>query len=71
MTQTLTCAATSSAKSRFSLLGRILCLNETYRQRRALARLDAAALDDLGLTRAQANAEANRSFWDVPATWRK
>ncbi len=41
-----------------------------WRQRRALARLDAAALDDLGLTRAQAQAEAKRPLWDAPATWR-
>ncbi len=39
-------------------------------QRRALRELDRAALDDLGLTIAQAQAEADRPFWDVPATWR-
>lgn len=40
------------------------------RQRRALRQLDDAALHDIGVTRSQANAEANRSFWDVPAHWR-
>ena len=38
-----------------------------YRQRRALARLDAAALDDLGITREDAQTESRRPFWDLPA----
>ena len=37
-----------------------------YRQRRTLARLDAEALDDLGITREEADAEARRPFWDFP-----
>lgn len=41
-----------------------------YRQRRALAALDCAALDDLGLSRDQALAESRRSFWDFPANRR-
>lgn len=40
------------------------------RQRAALRRLDDAALSDLGISRAEAQAEAARPFWDVPATWR-
>lgn len=44
-----------------------LCL---ARQRRALARLDAAALRDIGLTAVQAQAEASRPVWDAPAHWR-
>ena len=40
------------------------------RQRRALADLDDSRLQDLGLTRAQARAEADRPFWDAPAHWR-
>lgn len=39
----------------------------TYMQRRALARLDANALADIGLTRAQAQTEAARPIWDLPA----
>jgi len=39
-----------------------------HRQRAALKRLDDTALADLGLTRAEADAEAARPFWDVPAT---
>ena len=38
-----------------------------WHQRRALARLDDAALADIGLTRAQAEAEARRRPWDLPA----
>lgn len=40
------------------------------RQRRALAKLDSDALADIGLTKDQAQAEAGRPAWDVPAHWR-
>jgi len=40
------------------------------RQRAALSKLDDAALADIGLTRSQADAEAKRPLWDVPANWR-
>lgn len=39
------------------------------RQRRALARLDARLLKDVGITRAQAEAEAARPIWDAPDIW--
>ena len=39
------------------------------RQRAQLARLDSAALADIGVTRDQAVAEAARPLWDVPSTW--
>lgn len=48
---------------RFSVLDALAL----YRQRRALARLDADALDDLGITREAAEAESRRPFWDFPA----
>ncbi len=41
-----------------------------WRQRRSLARLDATRLEDVGLTRAEAETEAGRPIWDVPANWR-
>lgn len=41
-----------------------------HRQRRALARLSSAQLQDIGLTKAQALAESRRAAWDVPAHWR-
>lgn len=37
------------------------------RERRALRRLTDAELRDLGRTRAEAEAEARRPFWDAPA----
>ncbi len=43
---------------------------DLHRQRRALARLDDDALQDIGITRAQAQAEASRPIWDAPDYWR-
>ncbi|MDX2485340.1 MAG: DUF1127 domain-containing protein [Pseudodonghicola sp.] len=51
----------------FSELGRLVAI---WRQRRALETLDNRALEDIGVSRAQADAEARRAFWDAPATWR-
>ena len=47
------------------LLHRVAEMGATRRQRRALARLDAAALADIGITAAQAMTEARRPVWDV------
>ncbi|MEM8655634.1 MAG: DUF1127 domain-containing protein [Pseudomonadota bacterium] len=41
-----------------------------WKSRRALARLDARALEDVGLTKDRAAQEAAKPIWDVPATWR-
>ena len=38
-----------------------------HRQRRALGKLDATRLKDIGLTRNQAKTEAHKPFWDIPA----
>ncbi|MEM7732040.1 MAG: DUF1127 domain-containing protein [Pseudomonadota bacterium] len=59
--------ATTLGRSRVSLLD----LFSLYRQRRALARLDAHALRDVGLTHDAAEHESRRGFWDVPAHWRR
>jgi len=59
---------TKQRPSVFAVIAHILA---TQGQRRALRALDAAALNDLGLSYAEANREANRAFWDVPATWRR
>lgn len=40
-----------------------------WRQRRALAALDADALSDIGVTRRAAQKEAARPIWDVPSHW--
>lgn len=40
------------------------------RQRKQLAQLDTSRLADIGISARQANAEANRRFWDAPTWWR-
>lgn len=50
-----------------SLLG-LLAL---WRSRRALARLDARALDDIGLSPREAATEAAKPIWDVPSYWQR
>lgn len=52
----------------FSLLRYAL---EARKQRKMLEKLDETALCDIGLTRAEAEAEARRPIWDVPAGWRR
>lgn len=42
---------------------------DLWRQRRALTRLDEAALCDIGLTRSEAETEARRPIWDAPESW--
>lgn len=58
-----------TAPSRPTLFSAFTARLAVWRQRRALAALDSHALEDIGLTRAQANTEAQRSFWDAPETW--
>ncbi|MEX0307219.1 MAG: DUF1127 domain-containing protein [Ruegeria sp.] len=50
---------------------RLLDLLSLARQRRALARLDDHALNDIGITRSEAHAEAARPVWDAPENWHK
>ena len=45
-------------------------LYDVWRQRRALQKLDIDALNDIGISRKDAFAEARRPFWDAPSTWR-
>ncbi len=42
---------------------------DNWRSRRALARLDAHGLRDIGLSAAAAEEESRRPFWDSPAHW--
>ena len=42
-----------------------------HRQRRHLGALDDRLLEDIGCSRAEAEAEAARPVWDAPAHWRK
>ena len=60
-------APTTSPRTTLAGLARLF---NVRRQRQALRKLDNAALKDIGLTRAQADAESGRSFWDAPTSWR-
>ena len=51
-------------------LRRLLALFAARRERRRLADMSDHLLKDIGLTREQAEAEASRHLWDVPANWR-
>ncbi|MGZ9811092.1 DUF1127 domain-containing protein [Pseudoroseicyclus sp. H15] len=55
---------------RLPAAGIVAVMHGLWLQRRALASLDQARLDDLGLSQADVAREAERPFWDVPATWR-
>ena len=61
---------TGYAAARPSMIKRAVAMLAVARQRRALAKLDAAQLEDIGVTPAQAMSEANLPAWDVPANWR-
>ncbi len=51
-------------------LADLLARGTLHRSRRSLTRLDDRLLQDIGLTRAEAEAEAARPLWDAPAHWR-
>lgn len=53
-----------------SLFSSISAYIAIARQRHALSQLDDHLLQDIGLTKHQANSEAERAPWDVPAHWR-
>ena len=42
-----------------------------WKSRRALAKLDDRALTDVGISRAEADREAQMTVWDVPTTWKR
>lgn len=54
-----------------NLRQRLLLARSIRQQRRALARLDANQLRDIGLTAEAAQNEAKRPVWDVPQNWRQ
>lgn len=53
-----------------NLIGTLTTWIALARQRRALATLTCAQLQDIGVSAQQAETEANRAIWDVPAHWR-
>ncbi len=54
---------------RIGLHERLRRAEALHRQRAVLARLDAERLHDIGITEAEARAEASRPIWDAPAHW--
>ncbi|NOD61977.1 MULTISPECIES: DUF1127 domain-containing protein [unclassified Ruegeria] len=62
---------TTCSPAKLSLMSRFFRALELNRQRRELAQLDDAALEDIGVTRAEASAEARRLFWDAPDFWKR
>ncbi len=69
---TNTIAASDAGRTnapRKGFLQLFLTLTEARRQRRRLAGLDDHLLRDIGLTREDADREATRKPWDVPAHW--
>ena len=53
-------------RAKGSVLGRFVQAYAAWQQRKQLATLDDAALTDIGITRAQAQAEAARPLWTAP-----
>lgn len=56
---------------RVSVLRAVWTALQVKRQRSQLAHLDDAMLRDIGLTRREAQEEAQRPVWDVPHMWLK
>lgn len=52
------------------LLTRLNATMALHRSRARLADLEPHRLADIGLTQKEAQSEANRPVWDVPATWK-
>ncbi len=66
MTATVRITAPAVAISRpTGIAAKLSQMVGVYRQRRQLARLDDAALNDIGISRDAAALEADRPFWDV------
>ncbi|MGR3614986.1 MAG: DUF1127 domain-containing protein [Paracoccaceae bacterium] len=61
-------ACTSSRHT--SWIASLTRLFAVARQRQALKALDDVALDDIGLSRDEADVESRRALWDAPETWR-
>lgn len=64
---TRTLSSPTRAREKIGLRARLAL----WRSRRALARLDQAALDDIGIDAKAARAEARLGPWDVPSNWVK
>ncbi len=60
-----------AAPRRRALAPRLVQAWRIQRERRALRRLSPEQLSDIGITRDQAQYEANRKAWDAPDCWRQ
>ena len=69
-TSTLTVRRVQSRGKISGLFANLRLAYHAHAQRRHLAALDDHALSDIGLSRSQALAEADRPLWDVPTAWR-
>lgn len=67
--QQIICA--SPAAKRQSLWTRLHNMIAIARQRRQLLALDDHQLQDIGISRQDARAEAQQNMWNVPNHWRK
>ena len=61
---------TTPYRRRFRLFAALQLALAVRRERKALLKLDAHLLRDLGLDRETAISEAKRALWDVPHHWR-
>ena len=61
----------STTRSRHPLRLALSTRLALWKSRRALAKLDDRALTDVGISRAEADREAQLTIWDVPTTWKR
>ncbi|MEL7026402.1 MAG: DUF1127 domain-containing protein [Pseudomonadota bacterium] len=53
------------------IVATVFCYLSLYRQRRELLDMPQHLLDDIGITRREAEEEARRSIWDAPSHWQR
>ncbi|MEP0564713.1 MAG: DUF1127 domain-containing protein [Paracoccaceae bacterium] len=56
-------------RGRKTLVSRVFLFLSIWRERNALNELSPHLLQDIGVSEAQAKAEASRPVWDAPARW--
>ena len=61
--------ASPAHRRRRGLLAALIEAHALWQQRRRLPQLDDHLLRDMGITRAEAEAEAARKPWDAPSHW--
>lgn len=69
--RTISSVSPRAAASGRGLLAWVLDIDTAFRQRQALRRMDASALNDVGLGAADVRSELSRPVWDVPAHWHR